>query len=113
LLSKIAQLQDQIAYVSDASVIVGIHGAGLALSIFAPSNHSCLIEIVPAQFNLHLFQNVRSFAIDYEQVRLSEQSSINKAFSNLILSNSDIVRIKRVLDVKLEASKRKLRTMSG
>jgi hypothetical protein len=103
-----AQFRDQLEYVADSTVIVGLHGAGLTLSIFAPVHHSCLVEIVPAGFKLHLFQNVRSFGVEYEQLKLEEQVDGNESFSNLTLTTSDLAAIESTLSRRLRNARNTL-----
>lgn len=66
--------RQQIGYFADASVIVGFHGAGLALTAFAPKG-AALVEIEPEDHRLGLFGNLQSSGIKYERYCLSKGTS--------------------------------------
>lgn len=66
--------RQQVSYYADASVIIGFHGAGLALTAFAPRG-AALIEIEPENHLLGLFGNLQSSDIKYDMIKLSKGTS--------------------------------------
>lgn len=89
---------EQIRYFVDAAIIIGFHGAGLALGVFAPRGAK-LIEIEPEYHSMNIFGHLRSSGLSYEVVRLSKGSS------NGSLHSSELIRHdKRVIESVLERS---------
>jgi hypothetical protein len=93
------QFEDQVSNVGNASVVVGLHGAGLALSVFAPASESTLVEIVPQYHAGKLcYENIRSFGIDYLQVKLQGHMFRQLFFrGKLHISVNDAKRIEGAL----------------
>lgn len=73
----------QVGLYADASVVVGIHGAGLALCVFAPRD-AAVVEIWPHGFALGLFGNLRSFGLQYDLVKLRNGSQGKMERVNLL-----------------------------
>ena len=89
----------QVSQFEDAAVIIGIHGAGLALSIFAP-NDAALIEIEPAYHSLSLFKSVAASGLSHDMIRLSKESTQDiRNTSNLL--PQDETRIAKLLKDRL------------
>lgn len=95
------QFDDLLAYVDDAIVIVGLHGPGLALSVFAPSRGSCLVEIMPQKEASYLYESVRSYGLDYVRVKLSANPAQWFMHSRLVLSASDLRVIESTITEKV------------
>jgi hypothetical protein len=91
------QFDGQVACTQDASLVIGIHGAGLALAVLAPTNESSLLEIVPEGFALDLFGAVTSYGLEYNKIVLS--SSGQDQMSNIALLTED----DRTLESKITA----------
>ena len=83
----------------DATVIIGIHGAGLALSMFAP-NDSDLIEIEPAYHYLSLFKIVTADRMSHNMIRLLKQST-RDIWNTRNLLPVDEIRIAKLLKERL------------
>lgn len=82
----------QVGVFEDACVIIGMHGAGLALSVFAPPK-TALIEIEPDYHFLSLFGNSRSGGLRYDVVQLSKGTTSEPMFSsNLIQEDEQKIR---------------------
>lgn len=76
--------ENQIQFFTDASVIVGMHGAGLSLSTMAPRG-ATLIEIEPEDHGMILFKNVLSSGLGYHHVKLSKGTRVKGSYSSLLI----------------------------
>lgn len=79
-LTTLTSFEDQIQFFADAAIIIRFHGAGLALTAFAPPG-ATLIEIEPDYRRLDLFGNLRSSNILYQRVLL-EPGTMDKTAPN-------------------------------
>ncbi len=100
----------QVAHFEDACVIVGLHGAGLALSVFAPRS-AALVEIEPVYHFLPLFRSVRSSGIAYDMIQLSN-GTMNEFMYSSDLIPKDERRIATLLRTRLRERKRMLQAKS-
>ena len=93
----------QVRYVCDASVIVGLHGAGLALGLFAPNEGTSLVEIQAEDQKSLLFESLKSHGIHHTIVNLESGSNIRGTGMN-VLSDADSRRIRDILVERVQAS---------
>jgi capsular polysaccharide biosynthesis protein len=101
------QYEGQVDCTKDASLVIGIHGAGLTLAVFAPTNASSLLEIVPKGFALDLFGAVTSYGLDYSKVLLSEHGT--KRMVNIGLRRKDKEKLKSKIMAMVQAGKSKIK----
>jgi len=86
---------EQVEYFQDAAVIVGFHGAGLALCAFSPPG-SVLIEIEPDYHLLSLFGNLQSAGLIYERITLST-GTMDEPDRTSALIEADNLRIRETI----------------
>lgn len=86
---------EQIGYFSDASLIVGFHGAGLALATLAPRG-AVLVEIKPEDHQMWLFGNLASSGLDYAMFKLSKGTREKVGYASVLLEG-DLTRLRRLL----------------
>lgn len=89
----------QVAFFADASVVVGFHGAGLALCALAPRG-AVLVEIEPEDHAEYLFGNLISSGLEHFLFNLS--SGTRKAHRLASeLEEGDLERLRAILLGKL------------
>eukprot|EP00171_Calliarthron_tuberculosum_P010403 IDg10403t1 len=100
---------EQVGAFADASVIVGFHGAGLSLGVFAPRG-AALVEIEPDYHQLDLFGRLETGGMDYERLILSKGTSEKWGYtSNLV--ESDCKRLKRAIRDSVRKRKKRIARM--
>lgn len=90
--------EQQIRFFTDAAIVVGFHGDGLALSVFAPRGAK-VIEIEPEYLTSDMFGLVQSSGLSYELIRLAKGSS-----NGSVLTSRLIPHDKQVIESLLERS---------
>lgn len=96
-----AGFMTQIRHFADATVIIGFHGAGLALAAFAPRG-SKIIEIEPEYHFLSIFRRLESSGLLHQVVRLSEGTSDGSQRTSRLIPKDEMV-IESALDSSLQA----------
>lgn len=84
----------QIRAFADAAVVVGFHGAGLALATFAPRG-AAVVEIEPEDHSLELFGSLKAAGLRYSRVQLGKGSRDGGEGNRLL--EGDARRIEGVL----------------
>lgn len=96
-------LGKQLAAFGDAAVVVGFHGAGLALCSFAPRG-AAVVEIWPHGFGLHLFQTLVEYGLRHYLIKLGSKSAV--MWSSLSrLPEEDLLRMETVVRDQLRRGK--------
>lgn len=90
---------EQITPFTDAAVVVGMHGAGLALCAFCPPG-AAIVEIAPAYHKLGLFSRLVSGGIAHEFFRLSKGTTVKMNISSTLIE-SDESRLMQILIARL------------
>eukprot|EP00171_Calliarthron_tuberculosum_P023066 IDg23066t1 len=90
----------QVNFFADASVIIGFHGAGLALAAFAPRG-ATLIEIEPDYHSLGLFGNLQSSGLSYKRLHLRKGTMRRIRFTSELIPEDEKI-IASVLELCLD-----------
>lgn len=86
----------QVNAVGDASVVFGLHGAGLSHSIFAPPRTAELVEIMPSNMNLNLFGTIRNAAGGTHTLYKLKAQPIDKNCH--VVDDMDLLAMQQLLD---------------
>lgn len=86
--------EEQIAYVKSAAMIVGLHGAGLTLGLFAPE-HCALVEVFPAGSRVNLFRNLEMSGLNHTNIVLDPWEVQQR--NNITLTKRDLAKVQSVL----------------
>ena len=87
-------IEEQISYCSSATVIAGVHGAGLTNMIFAYKNNPNIIEISPADFiPTHYYWLAHEFGFSYKLFLGSKIKNVSEANGFTV----DTKRLDRIL----------------
>jgi Glycosyltransferase 61 len=102
------QFLEQVEVTANASLIVGLHGAGLTLAVFAPPG-SCLVEIMPPNFVMRLFESVSSGGLNYVKLTMSGPAKWQNR--RIPLDNANIKNIEAVLTENALSGRDKVKVM--
>jgi len=80
-------LKNQIEVFSDASVIAGIHGAGLSSMVWMPEDSS-IIELTPIDFNPIFSRMAKVCNHRYSSITFNEKSDLNSILGKIVSLSS-------------------------